>query len=475
MILATSIKRYLETAGVSYKVHPHRREECLRVLERELGLDARYIAVPTLLRSDKNGLLMTVTPLTHELDVNRLNGMLRRQFNVVTDTETLSEWFDDVEPGAYPPLGGAYKIPLIIDKNLMTNQRVFFKCGSHNSLVSLDGEDFQFLCTSAPKATISNPRVVDEQLDIPVVQEGAQHSTVEEIKEKLLRVNRLPAMPPMAYQIIHLVNDPETTAEQLSEVVELDPSIAMQVMRYAGSPYYGYSGKINSVQDAITRVLGFDLVSNIALGIASSKVFNIDKEGPLGLKAFWRHALYSAMLSQAIARKVGDSGRVNPSLAYLGGLLHNMGVLLIGHLFPPEFNMLNKLVETHPTESLHVLEKRIIGLGQAQQVIALGHSQVGSWLMESWNMPGEVVACCDHHHDRDYSGQHCDYVKIIQISNQLLAREGIGDCGVFASEVMPGGSLEAFNLLTIKELDELFMNVMEMCGEIDDLAGRMAA
>ena len=476
MTISTTIKRYLDTAGVSYKEHPHRREVCLRILEKELGLDARYIAVPTILQSDKDALLMTVIPLTHELDLKRLNGMLRRQFSVVTDTEVLSEWFDDVEPGAYPPLAMAYKMPLIVDRNLMTDQRVFFKCGTHNGLISLDGEDFQYLCSSVPKAVIANPRSADGQLDEPVIQEGAQRSTIDEIKEKLGHVNRLPAMPPMAYQIVRLVNDAETTAEQLSEVVELDPSIAMQIMRYAGSPYYGYRGNIDSVQDAITRVLGFDLVSNIALGIASAKAFHIDKEGPLGLKAFWRHSLYSAMLSQAIARKVGDISRVNPSTAYLGGLLHNMGVLLIGHLFPPEFKMLNKLVENHPGDSLQVLEKRIIGLGQAKQVIELGHSQIGSWLMENWNMPAEIVACCEHHHDDNYSGEYADYVQIVQVSNQLLAREGIGDCGVVeGTEGLSSGALQAFNVLSAEELEALFINVMEMCGEIDELAGRMAA
>lgn len=478
MTIATSVKRYLETAGVSYKEHPHRREVCLRTLEQELGLDARYIAVPILLRSDKNGILMTVIPLTHELDLPRVNGMLRRQFSVVTDAESLSEWFDDVEPGAYPPLGAAYKLPLIVDRNLITDQRIFFKCGTHNGLISVEGKDFQFLCASAPKAVVAAPRSTDDQAHASVVQQGAQQSSIEEIKAKLAKVNRLPAMPPMAYQIVSLVNDADTTAEQLSEVVELDPSIAMQVMRYAGSPYYGYRGQIDSVQDAITRVLGFDLVSNIALGIASAKAFTIEKEGPLGLKAFWRHALYNAMLSQAIARKVGDVGRINPSMAYLSGLLHNMGVLLIGHLFPPEFKMLNKLVTNHPSDGLETLEKRVIGLGQAQQVIALGHSQIGSWLMTDWNMPEEITACCEHHHSDNYDGEHSEYVQIVQLSNQLLAREGIGDCGHsehVAEHVSEQSIIGSFDLLSAGELEALFVRVMEMCGEIDELAGRMAA
>lgn len=473
MTISTTIKRYLDTSGVSYKEHPHRREVCLRTLEHELGLDARFIAVPTILQSDKNAMLMTVIPLTHELDLKRLNGMLRRQFSIVTNTEALSEWFSDVEPGAYPPLAMAYKMPLIVDRNLMTDQRVFFKCGTHNSLISVDGADFQYLCSSAPKAVIANPRSAGSEQEVAVIQEGAHQSTIDEIKAKLGKVNRLPAMPPMALQIIRLVNDAETTAEQLSEVVELDPSIAMQIMRYARSPYYGYRGEIDSVQDAITRVLGFDLVSNIALGIASAKAFHIDKDGPLGLKAFWRHSLYSAMLSQAIARKIGDIGRINPSKAYLSGLLHNMGVLLIGHLFPPEFKMLNKLVENHPGDSLQVLEKRVIGLGQAQEVIALGHSQIGSWLMENWNMPEEVAACCEHHHNEGYSGEYSDYVQIIQISNLLLAREGIGDSGVVETTTVE--ALQQFDVLTVEELETLFISVMEMCGEIDELAGRMAA
>ncbi len=473
MTIATTIKRYLATAGVSYKEHPHRREACLLTLERELGLDARFIAVPTLLRSDRNGILMAVTPLSHELDLARLNGMLRRHFSIVDDTDVLSEWFDDVEPGAYPPLGNAYKMPLIVDRNLMTDQRIFFKCGTHNCLISVEGEDFQYLCASSPKAVVANQRQSDSTLSGQVVPAGTQHSSAEIIKAKLEKINRLPAMPPMAYQIVKLVNDAETTAEQLSEVVELDPSIALQVMKYAGSSYYGYRGKIDSVQDAITRVLGFDLVSNIALGIASTKAFTIEKDGPLGLRAFWRHALYTAMLSQAIARKVGDISTINPSMAYLGGLLHNMGLLLIGHLFPPEFKMLNKLVKNHPNDSLHALEKRVIGMGQAQQVIALGHDQIGSWLMENWNMPEEVVVCCSEHNNVEFSGEHYQYVKIIQLSNQLLAREGIGDHGI--SDNADNELLTDFDTLSKEELESLFLQVMEMCGEIDELAGRMAA
>ena len=465
MSIATSVKRYLDSAGVAFKEHPHNRLVCLKKLTRELGIDSHQIAVPVLLKSDKDAIMMAVIPLDHDLDVSLLNTLLNRQFLPVDCERELSLWFDDVEPGAYPPVAAAYKLPLIVDRHLLTQKRIFFKAGTHSNLVSVEQSDFQFLCGSAPKAIISNPQL--EKDTAP--QQVDSVCSEDDIKAKIESLYRLPVMPSMANEVVRLLNDEETTVEQLSDVVELDPCMSAQVLRYACSPYYGYKGKIDSIQQAITSVLGFDLVSSIVLGIASSQVFNLPKDGPLGMRSFWRHALYCAMLSQAIAKKAGFGDSVNPSMAYLSGLLHNIGVLLIGYLFPPEFKMLNKWVENHAKDSLSSIEKNVIGMGHAQKVISLGHHQIGSLLMDSWNMPAEVIACCEQHHNGAYEDEYADYVKIVRLSNQLLAQGGIGDLG------QPLSSAESFGILSEKDLEQLYAEVMEMSTSIDELAEQMAA
>lgn len=465
MALATSSKRFLEQSGISFQAHPHLRNTSLCAVANELAIDSGQIAVAKILRSEKSSYLMVVYPLSHELDYERLSGMLRREFVDANDAE-LSVWFKDVEPGAYPPLAQPYGLPCVVDRALMEHPRLYFRAGTHCSLVSVSGDDFAYLMGSVSKAVLSNPR----QITAEDLQGRALDS--ETIKQQLEKVYRLPPMPAMAYKIIEMVNDPKVNAKQIASVVELDPSVSAQIVRYATSPYYGYQGKIDSIQQAITRVLGFDLVCNLALGIASSQAFAIPKDGPLGLRTFWRHSLYCAILSQTMAKKLQGRFNVNPDKVYLCGLLHNIGILLIGHLFPPEFKMLNKMVDKQPDLSLHELEKQVIAMGQAQQVIAMGHDQMGGWLLNRWQLPGEVVTCCAEHNNLSYEGEFSDYVQIVQTSNYLLAQEGIGDIRLNGSEqLLPISS----TLVTDEELYGIYHQVMELCGEIDNLANQIAA
>ena len=464
MALATSTKRYLEQTGICFHTHPHLRNPSLSKVADELAIDPENVAVARLLKSEKNSYLLVVYPLSHELDLDRLKGMLRRDFFVASEDEA-SVWFKDVEPAAYPPLAQPYGLPCVVDRSLMNLDKVYFRAGTHCSLVSVAGEDFAYLMGSVSKAVISN-----EKPSVEAAELGGHD--VDSIKAQLEKVYRLPPMPAMAYKIIEMVNDPAVTARQIAAVVELDPSVSAQVIRYAASPYYGYQGKIDSIQTAITRVLGFDLVCNLALGIASSQAFAIPKDGPLGLRMFWRHSLYSAILSQTIARKLKGRFDINPEKAYLCGLLHNIGVLLIGHLFPPEFKMLNKMVARQPGSPLHELEKQVIGMGQAQTVIAMGHDKIGAWLLGRWQIPEEVVTCCAEHNNAAYQGEHDVYVRILQTSNYLLAHEGIGDMGSVAeNQVSP----LAGAMVTDEELYDIYTQVMALCGEIDDLARQIAA
>lgn len=469
MTMAASARKFLQESGISFRQHNHLYQPNLMTVVEEIGIVSHHVAIPYLLKSEKNGLMMAIIPLNRALDLERINALLRREFNYATETD-LARWFQDVESGAYPPLAGAYRIPFIVDRELLKVPMVFFRGGTHSSLVSISGADFRFLCAAAPKAVISNMKPARSEEIVAI------EATEDAIKQSLEKIHRLPPMPPMAYKIIEMVGDADTTAEDLASVVELDPSIAAQVVRYACSPYFGYRGSIDSVQDAIARVLGFDLVSNIALGIASSQAFNVTREGPLGLEAFWRHSLYCAILSQMIARKTQNTNAVNPAKAYLCGLLHNLGVLLLGHLFPPEFKLLNKMAEKHPQNALRDIEKRVMGLGKAQQLFALGHAQIGAWLLERWHLPEEVVACCAQHNNQVADGEYQTYISIVQASNQLLAREGIGDGALYLEydPILSGQGLQSIGLSDV-ELNALFVEVMAMCGEIDELAAQIAA
>lgn len=291
-----------------------------------------------------------------------------------------------------------------------------------------------------------------------------------EVRRRIEAVYELPPMPEMARRVLRLRGNPDASIADLAGIVELDPSLAAQVVRYAASPFYAYHGKIGSIHDAITRVLGFDMVMNMALGLATGKSFRNPSEGPLGLRAFWRHAVHTATLVQALARRMPSATRPQPGMVYLAGLLHNFGFLLLGHLFPPEFKLLNKLVAAHPESPVTALEKCVLGMGQAQNLLEMGHAQVGAWLMQSWQMPAEIVVTLLEHHNPAYTGDYAIFPHLVMVADHALKRHGIGDA---PDDSLPPMSLDVVGLGE-EAVREVTAQLFEDDASLDTMAYQLA-
>lgn len=243
------------------------------------------------------------------------------------------------------------------------------------------------------------------------------------IERRIEQVYELPPMPDLGRRILELQSDPNASAEQLANIVQLDPSLAAQVIRYASSSYYGYAGRVTNIQEAIARVLGYDMVMSLSLGLAAGRSFNIPDHGPLGLSRFWEHAICSAVLTQKLAGVLPDGMRPDPGLCYLCGLLHDFGILLLGHLFPPEFHLLNKMAQANPRESVADLECRLLGMGEAREMLAMGHARIGAWLMEAWRMPDAIRVTLLEHHNSEYRGDYDLLVHLVQLADFLLKHD----------------------------------------------------
>lgn len=239
-----------------------------------------------------------------------------------------------------------------------------------------------------------------------------------DIKARIRRLEKLPPMPEMTHKIFRLSANPHADVKELVQIVELDPSLAIQVMRYAASPFFSYQGKVDSVHTAVTRVLGYNTVLNLALGATAARAFKIPRNVPLGLDSFWRHAIYSAALVQALSSAVPKEMRPPAGLAYLAGLLHNFGHLLLGHLFKQEFLILNKFILKYPDKPIELIERRVLGTD---------HAVIGAWLMEAWRLPEEIVIATREHHNAHYQEIHAVYPQLVFLADRLLKLHGMGD------------------------------------------------
>lgn len=417
------------------------------------------------LLKDFRGLMMAIIPAPSRLNIPALNQVLHRNLQEAESSDFSGIFFDCVKD-SIPPLGEAYNIETIIDDKLLRHDFVYFASGEAHEMIRISAADFRLLHSNAwygnTFSKISHPLPVFEEVDDNLAPDPSVTDDLQQLSKQLVQsVNRLPPMPGIAQQIFELEGDPEIHAQDLADLIEQDPSLCAQIIRFAQSPFYGYNGKIQSVRQAISRVLGFDLVMNIALGIALAKPFKIPSSGPLGLKNYWRHATYSAALEHGLCHLIPRTLRPRPGSAFLCGLLHNIGILIMGHFQPQAFAELNKLYASGEYR-LSELEDRLFGSH---------HSKIGLMLMEKWNMPDYICASVAHHHNENYDGIGKLHSQLTMIADRLLKIQDIGDGD---TDLLPGDILAQLGLSEAQAYSMLD-KTLHGSKDLDSMANQLAA
>lgn len=467
--LANRIQPFLEAHRVPHELRLHEPTQTLTEAAESSRLNLHSLVRAVLLK-DAQGLVLAVLPADHLLDFDAIRQCLKREL-VPAERHIAASTFPDCEPGSVPPVGAPYALTTLVHTPIFNQEALCFEPGMHDRLICMTGEAFAELHCESQQADIARPLSMLESRNIsdftlpgrweqlPALQ--GLHP-VEDIRRTIESIDRLPAMPAMARRLLQLRNDADADIRDLVEVIASDPSLTAQILRYARSSFFNYAGKVDTLDQAITRVLGFESVINMALGLAASRTFRNPADGPLGLQAFWRHAAYSAALAQAIARQHGQRLGLKPGVAYLAGLLHNFGYLLLGHLFRAEFFLLNKVIAANPHIPVVLIEQRVMGVS---------HTRMGAWLMEAWEMPPEIVTVQREHHNEMYNGDMAAYVDLIYLVDCVLAQRGLGDG---AEGELPQAVLMRLGV-SVEQLDVLVKQCLLETQGLDAMARQLAA
>ena len=117
-------------------------------------------------------------------------------------------------------------------------------------------------------------------------------------KGQLLAVKDLPTLPGVLQEVAILVENPNSSTDQISKAISKDQVLSAKVLKMVNSPIYGFPGRIGSIQHALV-LLGFNVIKGI---IISTSVFEVMNEN---MKGLWEHSLGCALASSAIARQIG--------------------------------------------------------------------------------------------------------------------------------------------------------------------------
>lgn len=417
--------------------------------------DARTIRI--VLLNDHEGKALVLLPASMLLNLVSIWKHSGRHLQPVRGRDAI-KFFSQTALKAVAGQEKLFQLPVFIDQSLTDCER-FNVVESYTGL-AFEAQKEWFKDNLSQCVLGMTPQMIDKSqsggADEQVITRAVERFTTLRIQQRLEDTLGLPPFPPSMKRLVELRSDPSAGIDDLIPVVRGDASLAAQVMSWAASPYYAAPGEIHSVEDAVIRVLGFDLVVNLALGVAMGKTLNVPDDTPRDGVPYWQQAVYTAAAAELVCKKMPAEIRPKPGLVYLAGLLQNFGYLILAYLFPPHFSLLSRYIEANPHMALEFIEKHVVNVTR---------EQIGSWLLESWGLPEVVIDAVRYHNDLSYDGQASDEAKLIYCVNRALRSHGLADGPI---EAVADSILSELRL-TQADIDGVVATISESRGELDSL------
>ena len=451
-----------QESSTSTRKHPH--SAALNETQLELN-HPNKIKIERIFLKDQQGMVQIFIASNRLLQLDQLQALLQRQLQPSHQQRLCVE---QAENELLAGSGKVINMLTVVDQPLLSCCPLYMYHDAQGQYVQMiaDYPWQQDMLTqeaeiSLPlQESISADVQVGMQQDRQALEQAVTNFTALRMQQRLQETLEIPPLPHTAQAVIQLRSNPDADVSQLSKIIESDPSLAAQVVSWASSSYYAAPGKIKSVQDAIVRVLGYDLVMNLALGLALGKHIELPKQTANGVTPYWQQAVYMAAAMGSLISMISREIRPSFGLSYLSGLLHNFGYLILAYTFKPQFITNNQAIAFNPHLESYQVEQALIGICQ---------EQMAACLMDAWQMPAQIYTAVRYQHDPLFRGEHFEYALLLYICRQMLRQVGLisGPCRVIDEKwyaeigLDPAECLQVFdNLVDSREQLDAIVSVM---------------
>ncbi len=234
-------------------------------------------------------------------------------------------------------------------------------------------------------------------------------------KEIILKAIDLPAVPMVAAKVIQLIDNPNTSIDDLQKAIIADQAMTSRILKIANSSFYGVRQNIDTISEALS-ILGLKVTRLIVLAAATRGIYK--RFGAIEQK-LWEHSLGVSIAAGVIGSEVSYVKREE---AVVAGLLHDVGKIAINNSLPNQFiEIINKVDETKKS-SMNI----------EQEILGFNHTEAGFYLAEKWGFPDILCEVLLKHHAYDsIVTQYADpyYVALsstIGLADAICVRLGVG-------------------------------------------------
>lgn len=266
----------------------------------------------------------------------------------------------------------------------------------------------------------------------------------ENLIQILDNISDLPTLPTVYIRVNRLLQSPNSNVNQIARIIESDQAISSKVLRLVNSSFFGFCRRVTQINQAVV-LLGFNAIRNTVLSISVFESFRSSTSINFDRREFWRHSIATGLIARCLARLLGIEQQDE---AFSGGILHDLGKLVLDQHLPEKFA---RILELALGQNIPMIEAERLILGT-------DHAEIGEYLMEKWNLPHILVEMVALHHTPSIIRSHPALVSLVHLGDILARKFGIGFGG---DTVVP--ELDPY------ALEELNLKAIDLAGMYDDI------
>jgi HD-like signal output (HDOD) protein len=216
-------------------------------------------------------------------------------------------------------------------------------------------------------------------------------------------------LPEIYFRVRDVVDDPDSTMDDLADVLRMDPAISARLLRIVNSPLYGFPKQIDTITRAV-NLLGTQAVNDLVTATTIGRTFSGMPVQLMDAPKFWRKSVLCALLAGKIAKSCGidDSERF-----FIEGLLRDIGHFVLYQTVPQRAQ--SALIEAaYLDSSLAEVEQSNIGCDFAE---------VGAELIRSWGMPVQIEQAVRYQLNPNEAGEFALHASMVHLAGVVTDHE----------------------------------------------------
>ncbi len=228
------------------------------------------------------------------------------------------------------------------------------------------------------------------------------------MKKRFDRIPNLPILPQVALKVNELLQDQNISVRILGDTIMKDQAIVTNILKLVNSSFYGFPSKIDSLSRAI-MVLGFETLRNAILSVSVTQTLSkTNGSDDFSITDFWRHSIAVAVTSRQLSIRIPLE---IPETCFVGGLLHDMGKVILSCYFNNEFKQVMALYKTG-----------MVFYEAERSLIPLDHAKIGGYLANKWHLPECLINTITFHHEPRKDVVRSNLISLVHASDNIVNR-----------------------------------------------------